>query len=198
MKTLAIYGVHGAVTDELAIQADGYCHVLKCSSETTFAQAEADFYLGLSEINNAGWNEVRKLLYHAPAKKLPGKKSLARFCAWDTLWQRKTWEIAVAHDTDKTWVSELLELVQRKPMFVQDSPGLIAPRILACLINEAGLALNDGICSGQDLDTAMQLGTGYPLGLLAWRSKIGAEEIEALLQALGREHPRNQQQAHWK
>lgn len=198
MKTLAIYGVRGAVTDELAIQAAGYCHVLKCSSETTFAQADVDFYLSHSEININGWSGGRNLLSHAPAKKLPGKKSMARFCAWDTFWQRKTWETAVAQDADKDWVTELLTLLQRKPIFVQDSPGLISPRILACLINEAGLALNDGICSEEDLDTAMQLGTGYPMGLLEWRSKIGDGEIESVLKALGGKHSRYHQQAHWR
>jgi 3-hydroxybutyryl-CoA dehydrogenase len=50
-------------------------------------------------------------------------------------------------------------------------------RILCMLINEAADTVQVGICSEQDVELAMQYGTNYPKGLLAWAQEIGYEEI---------------------
>ncbi len=50
-------------------------------------------------------------------------------------------------------------------------------RILCMLINEAADTVQAGICTEQDVEQAMQYGTNYPKGLLAWAKEIGYEEI---------------------
>jgi 3-hydroxybutyryl-CoA dehydrogenase len=50
-------------------------------------------------------------------------------------------------------------------------------RILCMLINEAADTVQVGICSEQDVELAMQYGTNYPKGLLAWAEELGYEEI---------------------
>ncbi len=67
---------------------------------------------------------------------------------------------------------------------VEDRVGLIAPRILATLINEAAFAVMEGVASAADIDKAMTLGVNYPKGLLAWADDIGLDYILALLDGL--------------
>ena len=49
------------------------------------------------------------------------------------------------------------------------------------LINEAADALFLGIATRADLETAMQKGTNYPKGLLAWADEIGVSKCVQLL-----------------
>lgn len=59
-------------------------------------------------------------------------------------------------------------------------------RTLAAIINEAGLALDEGVASQADIDTAMKLGTNYPKGPLEWAEQIGRHTCAALLRALNK------------
>jgi len=62
-------------------------------------------------------------------------------------------------------------------------------RILGAIINEAGLALGDGIASAQDIDLAMVAGTNYPKGPLAWAESIGYRTVRGLLSAINEAVP---------
>jgi 3-hydroxybutyryl-CoA dehydrogenase len=67
---------------------------------------------------------------------------------------------------------------------VPDKPGLVFPRILAMIINEAAQVFAEKIASLQDIDTAMKLGTNYPYGPLEWADKIGVETLYEILKSL--------------
>ena len=60
----------------------------------------------------------------------------------------------------------------------------ILARILGAIINEAALALSDGVASREDIDIAMTKGTKYPMGPLAWADKIGLRTVRGVLKAL--------------
>ncbi len=60
----------------------------------------------------------------------------------------------------------------------------IFSRTLVAIMNEAGLALGDGVATGADIDTAMQRGTNYPKGPLAWAKSAGHERLASLLRFL--------------
>ena len=51
---------------------------------------------------------------------------------------------------------------------IDDAPGLVVTRTVAMLVNGAVDARHKGVASAADIDTAMRLGTNYPLGPLAW------------------------------
>ncbi len=70
---------------------------------------------------------------------------------------------------------------------VQDAPGMVMPRILCMIVNEAYFALGERIARRGDIDTAMKLGTNYPLGPLEWGAKIGPENVGAVLEGLRRD-----------
>jgi len=68
--------------------------------------------------------------------------------------------------------------------WVGDSPGLVLGRIVCQLVNEAAFALQAGIGSAEDLDTAMRLGFNYPRGPLEWSEAIGLAHVLEVLDGL--------------
>lgn len=67
---------------------------------------------------------------------------------------------------------------------IGDGPGLIAPRFIACLVNEAAHALMEGVAIAADIDTAMRLGVNYPQGPLEWADGVGLEAVLRVLEGL--------------
>jgi 3-hydroxybutyryl-CoA dehydrogenase len=64
----------------------------------------------------------------------------------------------------------------------------ILSRLFAQIANETAFALEEGVASPGDMDTAMQLGLNWPLGPLSLAERIGAAGAVELLQELEREH----------
>ncbi len=69
-------------------------------------------------------------------------------------------------------------------LVLPDQPGGVGFRILALLINEAVSALAEGVASPADLDRAMRLGTGYPLGPLEWAEQLWLKPVLRALEGL--------------
>jgi len=67
---------------------------------------------------------------------------------------------------------------------IDDAPGLVVTRTVAMLVNGAVEARSQGVASAADIDTAMRLGTNYPLGPLAWGQRWGPATILAVLDAM--------------
>ncbi|PWK05411.1 3-hydroxyacyl-CoA dehydrogenase family protein [Tumebacillus permanentifrigoris] len=68
--------------------------------------------------------------------------------------------------------------------WVQDSAGLVLPRLVSVIVNEAVTALVEGVAAAEDIDIAMKLGTNYPHGPLAWADAIGLDQVYATLQGV--------------
>jgi 3-hydroxybutyryl-CoA dehydrogenase len=62
-----------------------------------------------------------------------------------------------------------------------DVAGLVLMRTVACLANEAADVMTWTGTTAADIDTAMRLGTAYPLGPLAWADALGASRLGAVL-----------------
>ena len=75
----------------------------------------------------------------------------------------------------------LLQASSYKVIRLRDLPALAVMRTVAMLVNEAADAVNQGVCSVADLDSAMEKGVNYPRGPLAWANSIGIREIQAVL-----------------
>ncbi|GIW28004.1 MAG: 3-hydroxyacyl-CoA dehydrogenase [Meiothermus sp.] len=69
-------------------------------------------------------------------------------------------------------------------LLLPDQPGGVGFRILALLINEAVSALAEGVASPADLNRAMRLGTGYPLGPLEWAERLWLKPVLRALEGL--------------
>jgi 3-hydroxybutyryl-CoA dehydrogenase len=96
-------------------------------------------------------------------------------------------EIAPSDETAESTLlkaKEFTALLGKEAAIVQDSIGLVMPRILCMLTNEAYFAIMEGVAGGYDIDTAMKLGTNYPTGPVERGEKIGIRHIHAVLTAL--------------
>ncbi|KTT24807.1 3-hydroxyacyl-CoA dehydrogenase [Pseudacidovorax intermedius] len=66
---------------------------------------------------------------------------------------------------------------------INDSPGFIAQRVMATIVNIAANIAQRGIASVADLEDAVRLGLGYPRGPLGWGDHLGAARLLQVLRA---------------
>lgn len=84
-------------------------------------------------------------------------------------------------------VQDLFHQLGKETVRVKDMPGLVFPRTLSLIINEAARSLDEGVAEAEEIDTALRLGTNYPLGPLRWADQVGLDEVLTVLEGLHRE-----------
>lgn len=67
---------------------------------------------------------------------------------------------------------------------VDSRVGMITPRIIFMIINEAYFTVQEGTATKADIDTAMKLGTAYPMGPFEWCERAGLENVYETLEAI--------------
>jgi 3-hydroxybutyryl-CoA dehydrogenase len=67
---------------------------------------------------------------------------------------------------------------------INDSPGFVAQRVVAHIVNVGCDIVQMRIAAPEDLDRAVMLGLGYPKGPLAMGDALGPRRILAILQAM--------------
>ncbi len=72
----------------------------------------------------------------------------------------------------------------RAPWLPRLDAAQIEARILAAIVNEAASAVADAVATPDAIDTAMQLGTNWPEGPLAWGERIGLASVVHTLDTL--------------
>jgi 3-hydroxybutyryl-CoA dehydrogenase len=69
-------------------------------------------------------------------------------------------------------------------ILINDSPGFVAQRMVAHIINVACQVASRGVASPTDIDKGTKLGLGYPMGPLAWGDKLGTRAVLHILERL--------------
>jgi 3-hydroxybutyryl-CoA dehydrogenase len=70
-----------------------------------------------------------------------------------------------------------------------DEPsGDVALRVISCIVNEAYLALSEGVATAENIDRAMKLGANYPKGPFEWADELGPDRILDTLDSLRTTH----------
>jgi 3-hydroxybutyryl-CoA dehydrogenase len=67
---------------------------------------------------------------------------------------------------------------------IRDSPGFVAQRVIATVVNIACDIAQQRIASPADIDAGATLGLGYPQGPLAWGDALGAATVLRILEAM--------------
>lgn len=111
------------------------------------------------------------------------------FATFYPLSDRKVVELAAGLNTQESSMKaaeSLFQALGKEPVRVKDGPGLVFPRILSLIINEAARGLDEGLARAEEIDVAMRLGVNYPEGPLRWADRIGLDEVLAVLEGLQR------------
>jgi 3-hydroxybutyryl-CoA dehydrogenase len=83
--------------------------------------------------------------------------------------------------------SEYCKNIGKTVVHVQASPGYVVNRLLVPYLLHGIYTLESGIASAADIDTAMKLGCGHPMGPLALSDLIGLDVVRAMAETLARE-----------
>jgi 3-hydroxybutyryl-CoA dehydrogenase len=90
--------------------------------------------------------------------------------------------------SDTTWqsVCDLARRFGKTVVTSKDRPGFIVNRVLIPLLNEACFALEEGLATPDDIDTAVKLGLNHPMGPLTLADFIGLDTCLAIAEVLHR------------
>lgn len=77
-------------------------------------------------------------------------------------------------------VTSLGERLGKNVVQVSDTPGFLVNRILVPLLIEAIYAYQEGVASKEDIDKAVRLGLGHPMGPLTLADFIGLDTLLAI------------------
>ena len=84
-------------------------------------------------------------------------------------------------------VREVAESMGKVFIEAKDAPGFAVNRILMPMINEAFFALQEGLASPKDIDTALKLGCGFPMGPLELADFVGVDICLSVCEVLHRD-----------
>jgi 3-hydroxybutyryl-CoA dehydrogenase len=75
--------------------------------------------------------------------------------------------------------------IGKAPVVCIDSPGFIANRVALPIMIEAVTALEEGVATKEDIDTAMKLGYNHPMGPLELADLVGLDTVLHSVKAVG-------------
>jgi 3-hydroxybutyryl-CoA dehydrogenase len=93
-------------------------------------------------------------------------------------------EVSVFNPKDKPHLDEICKHLKTEYTIVDDRVGLVTPRIICMIINEAYYTVQEKTATEADIDLAMKLGTNYPHGPFEWSRHIGIRHVYELLEAV--------------
>jgi 3-hydroxybutyryl-CoA dehydrogenase len=84
-------------------------------------------------------------------------------------------------EATKEAIVTLTKTIDKIPCVVKDFPGFIANRILMPMINEAIIALSEGVSDAATIDQIMKLGMAHPMGPLQLADYIGLDVCKNIM-----------------
>ncbi len=118
---------------------------------------------------------------------ISGKHRLVGIAALPTFIDKPLVEVAPTIHTPKETldvVSRFFRTLDKEIEIVQDRVGMVLPRILCQIINEAAFAITEDVAAPDDIDKALTIGMSFPIGPLKWAEQIGLDQVHAVLTAI--------------
>lgn len=106
------------------------------------------------------------------------------FCGLSTFLNRDVLEVCLLREEDLQDLTEVCAKLETRFVPVADQVGLVTPRIVCMIINEAYYTVEEGTATRADIDQAMKLGTNYPYGPFEWGQRIGLKNVYQVLEAV--------------
>ncbi len=101
-----------------------------------------------------------------------------------TFFNRAQLELSIFHNEDMSALENACKSLNTAYLVVADRVGMVTPRVIAMIINEAYYTVQEGTASKADIDEGMKLGTNYPYGPFEWCQRIGLAHVYELLKAV--------------
>jgi len=124
----------------------------------------------------------------AVAENLDAKRVVAVDMLFDT---SKRWTIMSTPVTEKSYIEAARSLLGKTGAavtIIRDSPGFIAQRIVAMIVNIGASIAQFRTASASDIDKAVKLGLGYPHGPLAFGDFLGGKVVREILANMQRRY----------
>jgi 3-hydroxybutyryl-CoA dehydrogenase len=138
-------------------------------------KANARVFLNAAKISLA---ELSNLAGHKLRSRIFGFNGLPTFL------QRSHLEVSLLKEEDLPELESVCRELQTGFHRVDDRVGLVTPRIIGMIINEAYFTVQEGTATREAIDQAMKLGTNYPYGPFEWCQRIGVKHVYELLEAV--------------
>ena len=110
--------------------------------------------------------------------------NLFGFNGHPTFIERALWEVSMYRPEDRPQLEKVMKELELEYQIVDDRVGMVSPRIVAMIINEAYYTVMEGTANRKDIDLGMKLGTNYPMGPFEWADKWGIINVYEVLEAL--------------
>lgn len=110
--------------------------------------------------------------------------TLLGFCGLPTFINRSVLEVSLLQEDHQQKLQEICRQLHTDFIQVDDRVGMVTPRVVCMIINEAYYTVQEGTASRKDIDLAMKLGTNYPYGPFEWAQRIGVKQVYELLEAV--------------
>ncbi|MFY0644036.1 MAG: 3-hydroxyacyl-CoA dehydrogenase [Bacteroidia bacterium] len=101
-----------------------------------------------------------------------------------TFINRSLVEVSVMSASNESKAKALAEKLGWELRFVNSRIGMVTPRIVCMIINEAFFTVQEGTATAEDIDLGMKLGTAYPKGPFEWCEQIGIINVYEVLNAM--------------
>ncbi|UII34466.1 3-hydroxyacyl-CoA dehydrogenase family protein [Fulvivirga ulvae] len=100
-----------------------------------------------------------------------------------TFVNREVFEVSMLNNGQDV-PDKIFESLNTEYKLVDDRVGMVTPRIIFMIINEAFYVVQEGTASREDIDSGMKLGTNYPFGPFEWLNLIGIHHVYETLEAI--------------
>jgi len=102
----------------------------------------------------------------------------------ETFLNRNLLEVSMLNASNEQLLKDTLNKLNWDYKLVKDRVGMVTPRLICMIINEACYTLQEGTATMVDIDISMKLGTNYPFGPFEWADKIGIKNVYEILNNL--------------
>lgn len=109
---------------------------------------------------------------------------LVGFNALPTFINRSLCEVSLKDKINETRLQEIMHTLGWTAKLVDDRVGMVTPRLVYMIINEAYYTVQEGTASKEDIDSGMKLGTNYPMGPFEWCEKTDIRNVYEVLDAV--------------
>ena len=124
--------------------------------------------------------QLAELIYHYGEVKC----KLFGFNGLPTFINREFMEVSLLKETEKSALDYITKELNSEYLLIDDRVGMVTPRVIFMIINEACFTLQEGTASIKDIDLGMKLGTNYPKGPFEWCNQIGIHHVFETLESV--------------